>query len=177
MIATYAANRESMTETYQDVYKLICHIVWKFQRANGGDFEEMKSIANMTFMDAFFSHDESKASFPTWLQIKIRHSLLERMRESCKREKSTVGDKSLEDQFVIYHRPFWELTEELSHDAQTIVELLWELPETLQDTMLEKGTHPRNARAALRLYLKTFFGWTEKHVVETFAEITEVIND
>lgn len=178
MIATAnLMTQDAAAATYQDVQNLIRHTVWKFQRGHGGDFDDLFSRANVIFMEAFFSHNENKASFPTWLCFKIRKGFLEMEREGCKKRLPRADlDDVIGERSTGPPRPFCEVLSELSNDAQTIVELLLELPEGLQDSMLKHGTHPRHSQAALRVYLKTFFGWTETHVIDTFREIVEVIH-
>ncbi len=164
---------DAITETYQDVQKLICDTAWKFQRAHGGDFEEMTSIANLVFMKAFLSHDANRASFVTWFRLKMEKAFLEMQRGDCQRAHFNLP---LEDRPTRPIRPFVELLSELSQDAQTIVELLLEFPDTLQEGILKKSPHPCHVRPVLKAYLKTFFGWSDKHVVDTFREIAEVIS-
>lgn len=166
--------KDGITETYQDVQKLICLTIWKFRAAHGGDFDEMMSVANLTFMKAFLSHDPDQASFVTWFHIKMNKALLELWRGNCQRAKFNLP---LEDSPAKSSRPFCELWSELSNDARTIVELLLELPESLQESILEKGTHTLHVKPALKTYLTTFFGWSKKHITQTFQEIAEVIND
>jgi DNA-directed RNA polymerase specialized sigma24 family protein len=166
--------QDATAETYQDIQKLIYKTIWKFLKTHEGDFDEMASVANFTFMRAYLSHDESRASFVTWFHIKMNKAFLELWRGNCRR---ALFNLPLEESTTTPGRPFIELLSELSHDAQTIVELLLELPESLQEDILKKGTHTLHVKPALRSYLKTFFGWNEKHIIETFREIAEVIND
>ena len=162
---------DPIAETYQDVQKLIHHAAHRFQRAHGGEMDEMVSVANLTFMKAFISHDESKASFITWFHIKMNKAFLELWRGNCRRAHDPLPEVSVKPD-----RAFCELLLDLSHDARTIVELLLELPDTLQENILEKGPAPLHVKPALRIYLKTFFGWSDTHVLETFREIAEVVN-
>jgi len=168
--------KDALTETYQDIQNLIYDTVWKFKRANGGDFDDMISTANVIYMEAFFSYDASRASFSTWLHTKVWKGLLEYQRQTLMRswQQTGIDLKDMPTPSVI---PFCELLSELSRDARTIVELILELPDNVEQEALSKGTHPCHIRAALRLYLQTFLGWSEAHVVQTFQEIAEVIND
>ncbi len=169
--------RDARTETYQDIQNLIYDVVWKFKRAYGGDFDEMISKANMIFMEAFFSHQQKKASFSTWLHDRLWWGLMDHYRKTRLEKDRVETRESLEDIPAPIFMPFCELISELSQDAQTIVELILDMPQSVEQAALAKGTHPRNIRAALRSYLRVFLGWSEEHVVQTFQEIAEVIND
>lgn len=178
MIATpNPITNDAITETYQDIQNLIYDVVWKFKKAHGGDFDEMVSEANVIYMDAYLNHNPNRANFTSWLYRKLIWGLSERHRTLLlKNHREQTSGEMYEFSSPTVRRPFYELLTELGQDARTIVELILEMPEVMEQNALSNGTTPRNIQSALHIYLKTFFGWTEKHVLDTFREIAEVIN-
>jgi len=173
---------DATTETYFDIQNLIFDTVWKFQRQNGGDFDEMVAEANLIYMKAFLSHNPNKSQFSTWLRFALWKGLID-FRRFIREENRYINIKHFEEieNFHLYpastYIPFWDLISELSDDAKTIVDLILEPPEIMQSAALRKGNAPCNIKTALRTHLSYVLGWSANQIKNSFQEIAAVLND
>ncbi len=173
---------DATTETYFDVQNLIFDTVWKFQRQNGGDFDEMVAEANLIYMKCFISHNPNESQFSTWLRFTLWKGLIN-FRRFIREENKYMTIQYIEEieNFHLYpapsYIPFWDLVSELSDDTKTIVSLILEPPEIMQSAALRKGTAPCNIKTALRIYLSYILGWSASQIKDSFKEITAVLND
>ena len=161
----------AISESYAKVESLIYHTCHKFWQAHGGDLEEHISVANYYFVHAYNTYTNTNSSFVTWLRWCIWHGLLDEIAKnkrahryrSCDTKKETYGGVGLVD-----------LLDDLGSDAKSIVELIFDVPDLLQDLILENGNGPCALRGSLKAYLFTK-GWTKKQIGDSFSEIKEAI--
>ena len=170
---------DATTETYWDIRNLIFDTVWKFQQQYGGDFDEMVAESNLIYMKCFISYNPDKSQFSTWLCKKIRGGLFDRF---IRKENKYRMEKHFEDsEWYQIQAPvrstFLKLLNELSDDTKTIIDLLMEPTNDLQTALLKKKTVRYNRKQALKIYLTSVLGWTNRRVKESFQEIVEVLND
>ncbi len=74
--------KDVLTETYDNVKYLIFKIVWKFKGRYGGNFEELLAEANLLYILAYDTHDETLSALSTWLYTKIWKGLLSNLRNT-----------------------------------------------------------------------------------------------
>jgi len=170
--------KDALTETYYDMENLINDTVWRFCNRYGGDFEEWKAEANLTFVRAFNTHKRSKAQFSTWLRFCVWKRLLDYYTALQKQSPKTIRierDLSLEnfESKKRYSFSSLELLDGLQEDTKTLINLIWNLP---HDLPISNGDSPCHTKIALKNYLRDA-GWTLKRIKESFEEITRVIND
>ena len=167
--------KEILTETYEDVKDLIAKIVWNFQTTHGGDFEELLAEANLIFVLAFDTHDETEAQLSTWLYNCINPSLLNYMKEEWRHPTISIDDKNT-DTSSLYSSSFsiMDLLDELESDAHVVLHLLLDTPEEIVNIALTKGKAQRHLKAELKRHLHKM-GWTMKRITKTFEEIRKVL--
>lgn len=159
---------------YEDVEKLIFKTIHEFLSRYGGDFDELKSRANVAFMQAHRTHDASKGAFSTWLRFNLWHAFLDDIRGNCNRNRR-LEPASLE---LLPARDFsWRrFALELSDDAQTVLRLIFDddAPRIIVKEADNRGGKPKDIRTTLRDYLSGM-GWTAQQVSDAFREIKEAL--
>lgn len=182
MEATALLKKDAMTETYNDVQNLINKTVWDFCKMYGGDFEEWKAEANLTFVQTYNNHKENKGRFSTWLCFCIWNNLLDYTRtlykqspKITKNKDTTITLESLEDKKK-YSFSSLELLDGLQEDTKTLIFLIWNPPKGLKDIKIKNGKHPCHVQIVLKNYLSKS-GWTGRRIRESFEEITRILND
>lgn len=181
-----------VAETYNDVEKLIYHICYLFQRRNGGDFEELVSEANLTYMKVYESWEPDKGSkFSTYLATCIYRRLLDvasyEWRRNCIRTGVTsessdahhstcfavpIDGIDLKDDYQEFNED--SLFEGFSSDARLVINLVLDAPKDLLDTVRSKGGEIRNWRSTIKEFLSDM-GWTAKQITESFNEVRSVL--
>jgi len=174
----------AITKTYYDTENLINKIVWKFYQKYGGDIEEWKAIANLSFVSTYKKYNKSKASFPTWLYHCIWYSLLEELQIQNKQIPQNI--LSIEDNHTIkkiiiedkknHSFSALEFLDGLHEDAKTIIKLIWNPTDKLKKAKIKPGPHPCHMRKTLFDYLQTI-GWSKSQIKKAFEEITRIINN
>lgn len=176
----------AMTETYNDVHKLICHTVHAFVRSNGdryGTFEELMAQANYEFVKSCSSFEPGRGTkYSSWCRWVVHKGLLEHQRTILRRHKQcqvTVMDMS-EDDTVGSSDSTFDLVafkDELTNDAQYVTELTLNPPKSLCTVLREtSGRSARSTRNGIRQYLYGM-GWSKSRVDAAFDEIATTLND
>ncbi len=174
-----------VADTYEDTKGIVYDIVFKFWRKYGGELEELQSIGNEAFMDAYKAFDPSRGnSFSTLLHFVVKHRLMDNFWTGRRRRMSSLDNvgadgKTFASQ-VRDHRtvkPFnlSDFASEMSNDAQTVLQLIVESPQEIADLVVERGNMPRNWRSTVRQYLRKQLKWTADRVAESFDEIRGVL--
>src|SRR5258705_348875 len=121
-----SANATARTETYHDVEKLIYQSVWEFIRYRGGDFHELLSVANETYLKCYDNpaFDTNRSQFHTWLKNNIRYALLD-SRNGRKTIYNTHKQQEVDFQICSCKQPAkWDcldLLGRLSRDGKELV--------------------------------------------------------
>lgn len=173
-------------DTYEDVKKLISHIVTSFYRRYGGDWEEMFAESNVVFMHVYSVFDPSRGSFNAVLGTSIENRLKDLLFHNARRKTWSLDvDSSTDDSSGkmvaadVPARPdctfnFEQFSEELSNDAVTVLKLIFQSPEDLAAMAEAKGGTPRNWRSTVRDYLAGL-QWHANRIAESFSEIQEML--
>lgn len=163
---------DAATATYTDVEKLIYKLIHKFIRRYGGDFEELKSVANYAFVQAYDEWDSKKSSFSTTVSWYVNMHLLNELRDRIKRS-SRVQYKNITGRDANYRqRHFANLLDTLSDDAKEVAKLVIKAPAELIDAMDYGELTPKKA---LRNYLLGL-QWSKSRIVQSFNEIREALS-
>jgi len=169
--------REILTETYEDMQKLICEAAWKFWRAYGGDIDDLIGQANLIFIKAVDSHDASQSKLTTWICFCIKNGLLDYMREQYRPAHIEINESmnSRHEQFSVI-----ELLDEMERDAITILQLFLDTP---QEILLDALSGGEKGLASVRQCMKRRMrnrlrqmGWTIERITESFNEIRNIIS-
>lgn len=181
-----ALRRDALTETYFDLENLIYDCVWRFREKYGGDFESLLAEANLLYVVAFDSYNETKGALSTWVYFCIKKGLLDFIKrrrqvnrygvafcasKSCYKAACKVAGKSY------HHFYLSEILEEVSQDTKVLIKLVLHPPEAVTTEDLEKGFSPYGSRVYLKRYLHHRLGWTTRQIKESFKEIRKVISN
>jgi sigma-70-like protein len=169
---------DANTEVYEDVKRMIFKIVHEFcSRHRHLDFNEMLSLANLTFVKCLTSYDHRRSSFSTHVYLRVRYRLLEEYRELARKAGVHKHCDTPVETCPSKKNDFWlvEFLDELSDDATTVVSLVFsgrDVPHVLSE--MRSGT-PATIRKAIRTVLHEI-GWTSTRIIESFAEITKALS-
>lgn len=188
-------------DTYEDVKKLISHIVTAFHRSYGGDWEEMFAESNIVFMNVYKAFDPARGSFTSVLGTSIENRLKDLMFHNARRKTWSLDADGSGGKFGsngvamlgrkdnhrmtlaadIPDRPdctfhLEQFAENLSKDAVTVLKLILDSPAELAAMAEAKGGTPRNWRSTVRDYLAGLH-WHASRIAESFSEIQEVLQE
>jgi len=174
---------KAIEETYFDVEKMLCQLSWKYARLWGIDYNELRSVANVAFMDAYKSWNAERASFITHLYYSVTYRLTDfrtqhvrhvaRFKSGLRKisnPQEEVGFESVPDRVP---HPIVELLSQISDDAKTIVQLVADLPEDL--AFIARLKKRGKAKRELWRYIKNHWGWSLPRTMAAFTEIQELI--
>jgi RNA polymerase sigma factor (sigma-70 family) len=148
-------------QVYKDHTRLLHKICWDFRTRYGGDWEELRSIANLHFMQAIRSYDDKRASLSTWVRLKVWNAL----RDNQKKE--TVRNRREHFNYDIPDRQRFDLDQfkkELSPKARRMINV----------ALAKRERTKKEKRNAVIQYFKDI-GWSMKTIMEGFAEIAEAL--
>ena len=185
--------KEILTATYEDMQNLIFETAWKHWRRHGGDIEDLVGQANLSFIRAVDSHDESKSELTTWIVVCINQDLRNYMvreyrqthisiiDEKIKRSHLSVSDEGehLDIQDSYNTISVMELLDEMEKDAHTILQLFLETPKEVIMNVLEEGKHMNHLQGYMRRRLRNRLrqmGWTINRIKKSFNEIKAAIS-
>lgn len=167
-----------ITETYEDVRRLIYHVCNQFARRYGGDVEELISDANVAYMKAYESWKPGRGTkFSTYVVVCVWRRLAA-LRKAEQRRKA-VWSRGLDDispdqlpvtaGHTIGDR-FADLLEELSEDTASVVRMVVNATSDISEVAEAKGGKYRNWRSTIRSHLRDI-GWTHNRIRAAFEEI------
>ncbi len=157
-------------QTYDDVQKLLCGLVWRYC-PHPNEFDEFMSVANLSFMVAYRQFDPSRSQITTWLTRVVGQDLQEfRRREGRFHSQIKSVDGELDENPDRPHRHD-SLLADLSADAKTIVRLVLEAPDDLRRLLQRR---PARAKRTLWRRLQSL-GWTLGRVSDCFEEVSDAI--
>jgi len=171
-------HKEALTETYYDMEKTLQSMIWQFHGKYGGDMEEWRAEANLLFIKAYYTHDENKAAFSSWVRYKVWKGLLDYSRNIFKYCHDIPNIDILKFIKNKGGNPFLpiELLDGATDDAKTLMHLIWNPPAEITNAKIKNGSHPCHMKVVLRRYLSNI-GWTGRRIKESFEEIERIIND
>lgn len=176
-MATGTARHRLMTETYEDVERLIWDVVHKFHAKHGdryGTRQELFSEGCFAFLRAYQRYNPSKGSFSTYVRNMTNYLLLELTRSETKRRiRMNVSDDDTEVADTSSPFSLSEFLDEVSEDTRAIVMLVLDTPGDLLHAM--RGEDNDNIQYLLRQYL-VGLGWAKERIAECFTEISHALS-
>ena len=165
-----------MTETYLDINPLINSIAIRFFKTYGGGLDEWKAQANLLFVMAYDSYNETKGIFSTWVYFRIEKGLQDFVKKNRNQKNaiSQIKDHCKETTPRSSSFSVFEFVDEISEDARTIANLIWHPSTEFQTLPKANGNHGSRMRTVLESHLKSL-GWTRRRVKESFEEIRRVL--
>lgn len=149
---------------------LLLEVVRRFRRRYGGDRDELLSLANWLWLEAFRSWQPGRSPLAKRLGNQIWLGLLARKRQEAEREQLLLRETIDPDRIAIPQRMrLGERLAELSTEAQQLARLVLETDRMRQNC--------RNRPLADRLtdWLLEL-GWTGKEIIKAFSEIQEALS-
>lgn len=184
MTAVKAFQQEAATEDFATITKMISKVTKKFQRQNGGDWDELQSVAHEAFLIARQKYNPRKTGFEgktvkfsSYVQTKVFWALVNHQQEKIRKALfplSNVDPKALgcddetSPEGAIPQKPHFKLgefLEEVSDDAATVA--------VAGLTMFSDN---RPCRQKLFTQMMNDFGWAAKRFWAAVKELREALS-
>jgi len=170
----------AMEETYADVEQLLWHQVHRFVERHGGVPEELKAIADETFVRVYHSptFDPSRSKFSTYLTAAVRNRFMDELRRRGTNREFAIDPDELQNLPGRRDTPGFDLAEfvgGLREDVATVVRLVVETPAELADALAGARGRPRFVRGALRRHLRGVMRWSHRRVSRAFRGVVEAL--
>ena len=177
------ADQIPITDTYEDVRRLIYKLVRRVHQRYGGDVDEMLSVANVGFMRAYAKFDPKRAQFNTILGLAVYRHLVNFYRSERRHylpSLNRVKGRDDNDEGIQWidlipdTRPerfdLPGFAGDLSHDAQLVLGLVLTTPQEIVQYMTDSFGNVAVLRAGIKKYLR-HAGWSRERIKGCFAEI------
>lgn len=182
MTTTTATPRDA-AEGYEMVKDLIWQQVYKFQRAYGGDPEDLFGEAQVAFMRGHRRYEEGvsprgfvidhsySAEIRRWVWYELFDVMRTKARRNTRARMVPIGNRDFGTE---PGSPLQDLVDELGEDARYAAGLVLDPPDGLRATAEAKGGTPRNYRSTVRSHLRGE-GWGTDRINKAFEEITNAL--
>lgn len=176
--------KEILTETYEDVQKLIFEGAWKFWNLYGGDIRDLIAQANLIFIEAFDSYNPNRgALLTTWIAFKVKKGLIDYLKNGnvYKSKHTSIDDEFIRTYPASKNENFsvMELLDEMGQDSHVVLQLFFEIPKDVMVNILNSKKKSDHVRSAIRRRLRNRLrqmGWTMKRTKKAFEQIKSVTN-
>jgi len=172
---TASIPQTSPLEAYLSIERLIYHIVFKFQKSHGGDFDDLFQEANLIFLQSYSSFNHSLSALSTYAWTCVWRGLSEYHRKEKKQKAIRPYNESILESGYYHRFSLYILTESMSNDAKDLVTLILDPPNDIKEKTLKNGTKPYDLASIVKKHLNYKLGWTGKRIRETFEEIKEIL--
>lgn len=167
-------------ETFLDVEHVIHEVIRRHRIKYGGDLDDLASDANALFLLAYESYDEARGSFDQWVRYFVGKQLLtQRVKEVMRNNRlSRVTDYDL-NQYEEGGSSLAELLDELSEDAQTVVQLTLDPNADIRLSLLQRGARTKPTPHRLWTSVVEFLkdcDWSPERIAESFREIRDALS-
>ncbi len=167
-----------MTETYEDVAKLLRHTAQRFSKSYGLDHEESFSQANLLFMSAYDSYDPRMSAFTTWLVNVVWNGLKNHYRKNTAEDQGRYRYRRNTARSRTTTFDVEKLEREVSEDASFVIILVIDPPIDIR--LATKTTKFGKIRTdsltkAIMEYLRDI-GWSSDRIQNSFTEIQESLS-
>jgi DNA-directed RNA polymerase specialized sigma24 family protein len=175
-----ALQEAALTQTYQDVEKLLYQLAWQFHNTYGGDIRDWHSEAHLFFMKAYYSYNNDKSKFTTWVHHCVRGGLRDYLKKFISKNQPSTVDTEGNDYMLLIpdtSNPFSnviDLLDEVKDDGKLILRLIWGMPEDLKSSSIKKGKSGKHTKILVKKYLLKL-GWTHNRIKDSFKEIGEAL--
>ena len=102
--------------------QLLRKIAWTFSKSSRIDFEELLAEANLAYVEALRTHDDSKGKLTTY----IWHSVEGKLRNYVSEEAKHHGLSCDEVELLTYSEPYYE---RLTQNAQCVADVVLSSPD------------------------------------------------
>lgn len=186
----FGSREDVLAESYEDLHAMVKDIAKRYALRYGVRSEDMVSQAHLIFVKACDSYNPKKGSkLSSWLYAKLGWGLVSFMRkeyphlktksiESIIQELNDRGEPcDFVEPSVEPNNFLFELTSELSHDAQKIIELVIGKQNDFQRLCRYNRVNDwEKARESLHETLQDI-GWEQERITERIVEIQRAMNN
>jgi len=156
--------------TYKQYEKMLWRIAWSYHRTTGLDAEDLRSEANVAFLHACKTYDESKAQLSTWVWTCVTQHLNAYIKSTggvfCSLDDNIPDPRNLMEE----REDFSAIVSSMSEGAQQVVQIVLDAP----GEFFELSS--RFARGILFRKLRKM-GWSWASIWDVFREIKRTLNE
>ena len=161
----------AIAETYTDVEQLIWSRCHYFCKKYGDSLDEVKSVANYAFMDAYAKWDPNRGqSFSSYTYMVVSNTLLEKARRDAVRHSRYKILDMLETDVVETDTCHPWFKRETTADVETVIEMAMANKRSLQCYRT-----PAMRRSVLAKRLRHDLNWDTDRIRNSFREVKEVL--
>lgn len=157
-------------KTYLQYEKMLWRIAWSYHRTTGMDVEDLKSEANIAFLEACKTHDAEKAKLSTWIWKYVTTHLNAYIKSKggvfCSLDENIPDPRNLAEE----REDFSNIVSSMSEEAQQVVQIVLDAP----GEFFELSS--RFARGILFRKLRRM-GWSWASIWDVFREIKNTLNE
>jgi DNA-directed RNA polymerase specialized sigma24 family protein len=170
-----ALSEHVITDSFEEVEKLIYYTIHLFVKKYGGRFEDQIEHAGLAFMIAWRKYDPTAGmTFASYVRYVLFNLLLDIKRKETRRCTKLIFEAvNLDTLSILPDFKKSRFLDELSNDAHKVVQLVLATPPGLQREIAAVKT-PRTIKWILRRHLRTL-GWTADRISESFNEIRRAL--
>ncbi len=165
------ANKKRHQINYLDYQNLIYKLAHRFHKTTGIETDKLISCANIEFVKCQKSYNPIRASFSTYLYIKIRGLFLEMARKKNNNPEINSPYEKQSNNTADEYLFFKEILKSLSTDAKEVCEIVFNTPIDLIRMLPIKQPRGVN-RHQIQKHLRRQ-GWTFTRIWGVFREIKE----
>lgn len=169
--------REILTETYEDMKKLIVGVTYKFWLLHGGDFEDLKGQANLLFIKALDRYDPERSALTTWITIRIEKGLLDYIKRDYRFSCISISDELVECCPAFPNFSVMDLIDNLGQDAHVVLSLFLSTPREILSSIRDEKVRTNHVASCIKNRLRNRLrqmGWNRRRIVKAFNEIKVV---
>ena len=161
---------QDITQAYRSVEPMLARIVSDFREQHGGDYEEMRSEVNISFLKAYNTYDSERSKFSTHVWTIAQRDLinLARANQAIKRSSKAIP---LPDTLPSSPESSpLDFLKDLSQDAKTVIGLVLCPTSNVEQSIKTVASW----KPTLTKYLRQI-GWSGQDVLEAFTEIRRAL--
>lgn len=169
------ADHAQINQVYVTHAQIIDVAVRAFTNRHGGHYPTMRTDADVFFLLTGQKYGFDAPDFATRLRRWVWSGLMDQYRKECNRQRLVpMRDMTGYDTPGEHDEPGDGPYDQLTPDAQLVVDITIDPPAQLVANAEARGGKPQNFRSCLREWLMAEYGWTNGRVSKTFTQLAEV---
>lgn len=171
--------KDVLSEAYCEIKPIINTTVEQFRNRYGGDFDDLESLSDESFLRAHDGYRPARGKYETWMRFIVWHQMLESLRNQRNRNNrlNRLPPETLDFLFTPPSQfKLIDFLDELSHDARFVARLTLNSPKDIRLSIAQRSKTPSPAmvQAAIAEFLIEL-GWDSSRIQQSFAEITAAL--
>lgn len=159
-----------ITDTYEDIKRLIYQICNGYVHSSDLNFEELVSEANHAFVKAYNKYDPERGDFTTLIHHAVNNHLKSLMRKRVREIKFKTNQENIETHIKKIRFTLHTFINSLSDDSKFIMKLIFDAPNDIKEMTKALGKDQLKWREFIGLHLFNL-KWDQDRIDATFEEV------